>query len=196
MHLKTCAALLLIAPAAFANSVDLKTQLLSCQHISDEEQRLSCFDQIVSRLETIPVVVKEVAKQPVTTAMPAVTSTAPVSLPVTQVETPAPATLVNQPSPASQPTPVQPSAAVEFGLTAPAAVAEVDQITAVVKTVELNKRKKLLITLENGQLWQQIDQDYLNIKAGDTCVIKRGSFGSFLLGVSGYNRTIRVRRVE
>ena len=196
MHLKTFAALLLIAPAAFANSVDLKTQLLSCQQISDEEQRLSCFDQIVSRLHTMPIVVKEVATETATSTMPTVAPTASMSSPVHQASTPAPATLVNQPEIANPPAPVQPSAVVEFGLTAPEPVAEMDQITAVVKTAELNKRKKLLITLDNGQQWQQIDQDYLKIKAGDTCVIKRGSFGSFLLGVSGYNRTIRVRRVE
>jgi hypothetical protein len=196
MHLRICAALLLIAPAAFANSVDLKTQLLSCQHIADEEQRLSCFDQIVSRLNTMPVVVKEVAKQATTSAVPAVISTAPVASPVNPASTPEQAPLTIQPAPASQPAPVQQSAVVEFGLNAPDPVEEVDQITAVVKTTEFNKRKQLLITLENGQQWQQIDQDYLNIKAGDTCIIKKGSFGSFLLGVSGYNRTIRVRRVE
>jgi hypothetical protein len=196
MHLKTCAALLLIVPAAFANSVDLKTQLLSCQHISDEEQRLSCFDQIVSRLDTKPVVVKEISDKSTTSTMPVATTTAPITSPARQASTPVPATLAEQPAIASQPAAVQPSAAVEFGLTAPEPVEEIDEITAVVKTAELNKRKKLLITLENGQQWQQIDQDYLNIKAGDTCIIKRGTFGSFLLGVSGYNRTIRVRRVE
>ncbi|MBU2279177.1 MAG: hypothetical protein KKB45_10270, partial [Gammaproteobacteria bacterium] len=51
MHLKICAVLILLTPAAFATSVDLKTQLQSCQQIAEEEQRLSCFDQIVSQLD-------------------------------------------------------------------------------------------------------------------------------------------------
>lgn len=182
MHFKICAALLFITPAAFANNVDLKTQLQSCQQISDEEQRLSCFDQIVSRLDAMPVVVRELSADPINAAeLPA----APAVM--------APAAPVHAPTPQSS-TPQ--SSTAEFGLTKPEPAAEVDEITGIVKTAKLSKRKKLLITLENGQQWQQIDQDYLNIKSGDTCIIKRGTMGSFLLGVSGYNRTIRVRRVE
>lgn len=190
MHLKICAALLLLTPAAFANNVDLKTQLQSCQQISDEEQRLSCFDQIVSRLDAMPVVVREISNDTTKAAeLPEVAAAAPVA--ATAMAPAAPAA-----QPVSAPAPAAQSAATEFGLTKPEPVAELKEMTAIVKTAKLNKRKKLLITLENGQEWQQIDQDYLNIKSGDTCIIKRGTMGSFLLGVSGYNRTIRVRRVE
>ncbi|MBU2179069.1 MAG: hypothetical protein KJ930_06490, partial [Gammaproteobacteria bacterium] len=57
-------------------------------------------------------------------------------------------------------------------------------------------RKKLVITLENGQQWRQTDQAQLNIQAGDRCTVKRGALGSFLLGIEGVNKKIRVRRVE
>ncbi|RVU39929.1 hypothetical protein EOE67_08440 [Rheinheimera riviphila] len=175
MHLKTCAVLILMMPAAFASSVDLKTQLQSCQQISDEEQRLSCFDQIVSQLDN-PVQQQAVAT---TTVNPVVTTTA--------TKTP-----VIQPP---QATPKQEIAA-EFGLKKPRPDAEIEEISSVVKTVAQDLRKKLLITLENGQQWRQLDQEYLNIQAGDRCVVKRGAIGSFLLGIEGTKKKIRVRRVE
>lgn len=84
----------------------------------------------------------------------------------------------------------------EFGLRKPDPVDELQEISSVVKSTTLDKRKKFLITLENGQQWQQIDQGYIRIKAGDRCIVKRGAIGSFLLGVEGITKTIRVRRVE
>jgi hypothetical protein len=169
MHLKTCVALLLIMPAAFASSVDLKTQLQSCQQVSDEEQRLSCFDQLVSQLDS--------AAQPIT---------------VPNVSANAPAPSDAQLTTASPP----PDLTEKFGLKTPRPDAEILEITSVVKTVGTDLRKKLLVTLENGQQWRQIDQEYLNIKPGDRCVVKRGAIGSFLLGIEGAKKKIRVRRVE
>jgi hypothetical protein len=182
MHFKICAALLLMTPAAFATSVDLKTQLQSCQQISDEEQRLSCFDQIVAQLNNRPeaVPVAESVGNPTALAPTRVAETIAVThqaVATTAVET-------------------QQSVKDEFGLKKPDPVDELQEISSVVKSTALDKRKKLLITLENGQQWQQIDQGYIRIKAGDRCMVKRGAIGSYLLGVEGITKTIRVRRVE
>jgi hypothetical protein len=182
MHFRICAALLLMTPAAFATSVDLKTQLQSCQQISDEEQRLSCFDQIVAQLnirsEAIPV------------AEPSgnLTTLAPTRVAET--------TAVTHQAAATTAVETQQSVKDEFGLKKPDPVDELQEISSVVKSTALDKRKKLLITLENGQQWQQIDQGYIRIKAGDRCMVKRGAIGSYLLGVEGITKTIRVRRVE
>ncbi len=178
MHLKICTALLLMMPAAFASSVDLKTQLQSCQQISDEEQRLSCFDQIVSQLNTTTADISKV----VATHSAVTTTPAPV-LSNGAVATPTAA-------------PVVPDMTREFGLKKSDPVEEIENIVALVQSAILDKRKKLLITLENGQQWQQIDQGYLRIKAGDRCTVQRGAIGSFLLGVDGITKKIRVRRVE
>lgn len=175
MHLRICAALLLMSPAAFANSVDLKTQLQSCQQISDEEQRLNCFDQIVSQLDRVA------PQQSVTTTIASVTTTGNTA-----------ETVVEQ----SAPTPPKQEMAAEFGLKKPRPDAEIEEITSTVKTITQDVHKKLLITLENGQQWRQIDREYLNIQVGDRCVVKRGAIGSFLLGIEGMKKKIRVRRVE
>lgn len=175
MHLRICAALLLLTPAAFANTVDLKTQLLSCQQIANEEQRLSCFDQIVTQLEAQP-------------AMPAVPEAA-----ITRVvESP----VIASSTPTAPAVPDKQQLADKFGLKKPNPEEVIEEISSKVTAVELDLRKKLLITLENGQQWRQIDADHLQVKVGDVCIVKRGAIGSFLLGLEGAKKRIRVRRVE
>ena len=186
MHLKICAALLLLTPAAFASSVDLKTQLQSCQQIADEEQRLSCFDQIVMQLNNSSVaVLAPQSPEDVTASMPTrVTETAATQSEVTTSAVSATTVATTR------------SVNEEFGLKKPDPVDELQEIISIVRSTKLDKRKKLLITLENGQQWQQLDQAYIKIKTGDRCTVKRGAIGSFLLAVDGITKTIRVRRVE
>lgn len=186
MHFKICAALLLLTPAAFATSVDLKTQLQSCQQISDEEQRLSCFDQIVTQLNNRSEAV------PVAESSGNLTALEPTRVTETNTVTAA----VTQQAVATTAVGTAPSVKDEFGLKKPDPVDELQEISSLVKSTALDKRKKFLITLENGQQWQQIDQGYIRVKAGDRCIVKRGAIGSFLLGVEGITKTIRVRRVE
>lgn len=186
MYLKYCAALLFITPAAFATSVDLRTQLQSCQQISGEEQRLSCFDQIVANLDIARVVVPAQQRSDNTLSTPTrvteatrVQSTQVASSAVSIVTAPAPQ-YVND----------------GFGLKKPDPVDEIQEMVSTVQTVATDKRKKSVITLANGQQWQQIDQGYIRIKIGDRCTIERGAIGSFFLRVDGITKKIRVRRVE
>lgn len=180
MHLKFCAAVLLLTSSAFASNVDLKTQLQSCQQISDEEQRLSCFDQIVTQLETTS------QDKPATTLIS----------PPEQRATSVPPTVQATAAPQQAAAPVTQDLTEKFGLKKPNPEEQIQEITSVVSALGMDLRKKLLITLENGQQWRQIDQEYLNIKPGDRCVVKRGAIGSFLLGIEGAKKKIRVRRVE
>ena len=53
---------------------------------------------------------------------------------------------------------------------------------------------KLVLTLDNGQVWSQVDSSSLHLRTGDKVRIRRASLGSYLLGTSGSNKTIRVRR--
>ncbi len=61
---------------------------------------------------------------------------------------------------------------------------------------------KYVLTLENGQVWRQIrgDSDKLSLPddAGDNVmiIIKKGSFGSYILRTQSSKRTIRVERVK
>ncbi len=186
MYLKICAALLILTPAAFATSVDLKTQLQSCQQISDEEQRLSCFDQIVMQLNNSSG----------TVLVPQSPEHVTASIPTRVTENAATQSATTQSAVSTTTAATSHSINEEFGLKKPDPVDELQEIISIVKSSTLDKHKKLLVTLENGQQWQQIDQGYFKIKTGDRCTVKRGAIGSFLLGVDGITKTIRVRRVE
>ncbi|MDP2633473.1 MULTISPECIES: hypothetical protein [unclassified Pseudoalteromonas] len=71
-----------------------------------------------------------------------------------------------------------------------------DEITASVTSVKEAPYGELIITLDNAQQWRQIGSDRLRIDAGDTVVIVRGMFNSFLLKKEGQNRSIRVKRTN
>jgi hypothetical protein len=60
------------------------------------------------------------------------------------------------------------------------------------------KRKplgELVISLENGQVWEQTEVDStVHIKSGDAVTVSKAAFGSFMM-TSGHS-TLRVRRVR
>lgn len=170
--------LLATSPGSLASSVDLKTQLLSCQQILNEEQRLSCFDQVVHQLQQLPTTAT-------TSAIPQIVDTA-----VLATQGPATATGADT-HPITQQNPLE-----EFGKRKRQPVDDVEEIRSEVSKVELNARKKMLITLSNGQQWQQTDQEILDVQPGQSCVVKRAALGSFKFGVDGITKKIRVKRVR
>jgi len=58
-------------------------------------------------------------------------------------------------------------------------------------------RGNTIFRLENGQVWQQIEQTRFTYRADSPVVtIRRGTFGGYRLRVDGLNRSVRVRRLE
>jgi hypothetical protein len=55
---------------------------------------------------------------------------------------------------------------------------------------------RVLITLDNGQVWRQVDSSSLRLRVGDAIEIERASFGSFMLQKTGSKRSMRVSRYE
>lgn len=56
---------------------------------------------------------------------------------------------------------------------------------------------RTVFRLENGQVWQQIDDDRFAIKIDNPVVkIERTRFGSYLLSLEGYGSRTKVRRVR
>jgi len=55
---------------------------------------------------------------------------------------------------------------------------------------------KVLITLDNGQIWRQVDASQLRLRTGDSVVIERAALGSFMLKKQGSKRTMRVSRED
>lgn len=83
----------------------------------------------------------------------------------------------------------------------PAAAALDDSLTAAVGNVSLTPTGRLLLVLDNGQVWQQLDGDVVRFAPygkfeGIQVTISRGSFGSYNLQFAGQNALYKVRRVN
>ena len=71
-----------------------------------------------------------------------------------------------------------------------------ESITSMISSVKKAPYGELIITLENNQQWRQIGSDSLKLDEGDTVIISRGVFNSFLLKKADQNRSIRVKRTQ
>lgn len=71
---------------------------------------------------------------------------------------------------------------------------DIESLTATVAAKKKNRSGRMILTLSNGQVWTQIDDEYLGVKVGDSINIERGMLGSFLLRKSSGSKPIRVKR--
>ena len=84
----------------------------------------------------------------------------------------------------------------DFGFEARVLPKTPDQITSAVARVSRDPFGKLTLTLENGQVWKQIDTKRLHIRDDSRVVIRKAALRSFLLHLEGSTTTTRVRRLE
>lgn len=72
----------------------------------------------------------------------------------------------------------------------------IDRISSIIQSVRTSPSGQAVITLENGQVWRQIDQESAHpVKVGRSVEISKASFGSFFLTVKP-SGTFRVRREQ
>jgi hypothetical protein len=76
---------------------------------------------------------------------------------------------------------------------------ELTEIVSAVRTARIEDfTGKLIVTLENGQTWEQIDSSRVRASAARNAkeaIIRKATFGSFLMTIDG-SRAIRVRRLK
>ena len=75
------------------------------------------------------------------------------------------------------------------------------EITSKVAEFRVNQFGKVTVTLENGQIWRQLDSDNKHLILSKkrklyTAKVKRARFGNYMLTVKELRRTIRVRRIK
>jgi hypothetical protein len=163
----------------------LPPSLRACMKEADATRRLACFDRESAVLagESAPV-----AKQ----AAPVAPAAAPAA---SAAATGGAATAATQ------------SATDKFGYKGNIAREEIDKqkaveeesgaLTAKVSAVSALPNGGLVVTLDNGQVWQQKTADRgMHIKAGDQVTIKHAMMGSFLLTSDTVNGSMRVSRVK
>ncbi|MCL4781212.1 MAG: hypothetical protein KJ049_13555 [Gammaproteobacteria bacterium] len=71
-----------------------------------------------------------------------------------------------------------------------------ETLDTAISSVETRASGKLLLTLQNGQRWEQIDGRPPGLAAGDQVRIRKGAFGSYLLYKQSGGRSMRVRRID
>ena len=76
------------------------------------------------------------------------------------------------------------------------AIEQIDEIEATVAEARESAGEKLIVTLDNGQVWRQLDNKRLHLESGDAVIVRKASFGSFLLEKQTGSRSIRVKRID
>jgi hypothetical protein len=70
-------------------------------------------------------------------------------------------------------------------------------IASPITAVERMRDGTVRVTLENGQVWRQVDGSRQALwRTGDRLLVERASLGSFLAAVEGSSRYVRVRREQ
>jgi hypothetical protein len=165
-----------LAPAVRAQS--LQQQVRTCSAETDDARRLSCYDRAAATLDK---------------------SAAPASRAAASTSN----STANSGKAASAPTPAPTAASsdADFGvsegpLAAKKQATGLKEITAVVTSVSVRPRGELLMTLDNGQVWQQNQAvEYFPLNVGDTVKIRSAALGSYLL-LTPAKRTAKVTRVR
>lgn len=76
------------------------------------------------------------------------------------------------------------------------AIEQLDQIEAIVTDVRRSANRKLTVTLDNGQVWRQLDSQPMHLKSGETVIVRKASLGSFLMEKQSGSRSVRVKRAN
>lgn len=176
-----CVALLgLSSLAAAAAAPDLAERVAACARERDDAARLACFDRLTP-------------KSAATTGTPAPQVPAAAKSAEAPVAAPEAAATAAA-APAAQ------SSADDFGLTGseaarqreaeaqkqPAAQEKVDRVTASVTALGKRGHGEIVVTLDNGQVWAQLQAQYIPIKVGDKVTILAAALHSYRLVSSGH----------
>jgi len=156
---------------ALAAGPTANASFLSCAGEQDDARRLACFDAVVAQVRAQPAT-------PVASAAPAAAAAA---------------------------APVPLSKEERFGLRgdlkqekakkAPE-LAELQELRATVTKVAVKPHGELILSLDNGQVWYEIQTSTgIRVKTGDQVTIRSGALGSYSL-VAPNGRSSKVTRVR
>jgi FtsZ-interacting cell division protein YlmF len=157
--------LMLVSPFGIANT--LFDKLSDCSKNNDDLQRLTCFDEVVTKEKNSQT--KQHIEQ----------HQAPL-----QVATTKQVDHTNQRQ-------------SEFGQEdKQRAKNSIKQIQATIISIKKAPHGELIITLDNGQVWRQTDSIRIKLRKGDSVNIERRAMGSFFIGTANANKTMRAKRVK
>ncbi len=154
-----------------AHAEDLGPALRHCTTIASEPDRLACFDALAR--DTLNTGTAIDAVVPATPPPIATQTTAPA----------APAPVVAPPN--------------DFGLEHRATThPSGEELSATLAAVQRGGYGELRVTLDNGQVWEQVGTDRYQLEVGEQIRIERGRFHSFFLRKRSSDRKVRFTRLK
>ena len=158
-------------PAAMAMEVAAK-ELLSCAELTVPAQRLECFDRLVLGMKSQKAGTESSTNQAGNTAKEWFGLIKPVTEPA------------DFGNPARNPS-----------------GSPITSLRARVTEAKLLRTGQLVVTLDNGQIWRQIEGDsnvvrYLEDDPVEKVTIEPGALGSFNMSIDGRPSDIKVRRIK
>ncbi|HET7083352.1 MAG TPA: hypothetical protein VFI23_01165 [Rhizomicrobium sp.] len=171
---------LVLAMAGAAMAQDsLPVQLTACLQITGLLQRLACYDRVAHSVGPVPR--SAPTSRPAMQTIPPFASAAP------------PAAYVAPPIAAAPP-----AGLGSERLRRAAPVKRASEMTASVAGISYDPRGRFTVTLDNGEVWRQLEGDTgrLDAPKNFTVRISRGALGSYDLNVVGRNATYRVLRLQ
>ena len=182
----SCFALLALAlPGAAALADALQDELQVCRSLTDDDARLICYDAAVDRSR----------KSGYSRPAPATPAAPP----------PAAPTAAAAAAPAAASTAAELNQEDLFGKSGDdvqrtveeaTGSERIDSLSATVTKLQKYSYDRVLITLDNGQVWKQVDASNLRLRVGDAVDIERASLGSFMMRKKGSKRSMRVSRQD
>ena len=70
------------------------------------------------------------------------------------------------------------------------------ELKVVISRAELDELGRYYLSLENGQVWKQLDGTLATVRSGDTAVLERSATGGYRLKIEGRSTTVRAARVR
>jgi len=142
-----------------------------CSQLWDDELRLTCYDKAFGK--PVPPPADSAAAAPA-----ASTNTAPAAVGAAAV-------VAATPPAAAPPAPVAaPAAAAAVPVPVPAPAKQPDSLATSVTALSFTLDGRFRATLENGQVWQQLElHPKVQVKAGDHVTLRKASFGSYQMVV-------------
>jgi hypothetical protein len=177
---------LLLASPAVLLAADAQSEAgRQCAQIRDSLQRLVCYDRVFQAGDAAPAT----AATPRTSA-PAASATPPATM-----RPAAPAVAVAPAAPALGDENVRRTAKEKEATKA----AEPSSLEAKVTALRETRPEIFRVTLDNGQVWQQMDMSSLfHLETGDTIRIERGTMGGYRMARTSKGRSgwVRVTRLQ
>ena len=174
-----------LAPVRASSPDPLAAQLKRCASLTEASARLACYDTLAGT-----------AASSATTAGTAGVAPSPAAgAPPSTSAAPAAAAASGAP-PASSAPPAE-----EFGVhNGPLEVklgpVRDKHMLAVVSTVSNRPHGELVVRLDNGQVWVQLEPSNFPLKPGDHVEIDVGAFGSYVLWSPSNRRATKVDRID